>query len=274
MITTLILSKDRPAQCDLTIRTILEFSNLSKIGILYQYSNRRFLEGYSKLQKKFGNWMFLDQGKNSFRKSFCSLLDDLVKTEFILILCDDDVFIDTLDSHWCEEIFYVYPETECVSLRLGLNIDFCYSQNKEQGLPSDIRQKIWGAIYNRKLYPDRKTDWAHKPLTGSIYRTKYFKKMVFLSKFALNWKGPNLLEGAMNRTRWYGSGEVAMFNEPKILNLAVNIVQKEAKNRNSNLYNPELLNSAYLDGYDLYPVIEKQKLNTITAEARYEFKKI
>tara|TARA_A100001201_G_C4064333_1_gene193684 strand:+ start:239 stop:1138 length:900 start_codon:yes stop_codon:yes gene_type:complete len=126
MFTSIVFSKDRPLQLDLTLKSIAtNFSN-SRVVVLYKTSNEEYESSYSVLMQEHENVSFVKQRH--------SIFDDIHKIiegleGYVYFLTDDCIVYQpaTLSVEELDNLFETVRDLEqnkllsCVSLRLGEN---------------------------------------------------------------------------------------------------------------------------------------------------------
>lgn len=242
----IVYTKNRACQLDLLLRSIKDnFSNVNKVWLLEDGFNGEFRVGYDKIKS-------LDYGLDikhihQTKETFCNVLRDVVeniKTDFVLPLCDDDVFIRYTDITNISN----YVDNNVIGIHLRFSSDLTVSYGK------------WGILPLPKLFPAGdylKWDWTTYKVHsrwgyayqagGLIYKTEFFKYMINNIEFNL----PNSLEGAMmdGRYKWKKNFTVAFKHSP-IVNISVNKIQTDVPNRGGRdvNYQPSELNSIFLSG--------------------------
>ncbi|MBW2740980.1 MAG: hypothetical protein JRE64_19525, partial [Deltaproteobacteria bacterium] len=131
----IVFSKDRALQLHALISSYLEkVASPVPIHILYHTSTQSHQKAYEKIIGIFpnNNISFTKQDSdNSFRSNLISLLKS-VHAEKIFFLVDDVLFIEDFDI----EDFVKFDTDKFVpTLRMGLNLNKCYTLQKEQPLP-------------------------------------------------------------------------------------------------------------------------------------------
>lgn len=262
----IIFSFNRPCQLELLLRSMKmhwnDFDN-QEIKVIYTYSNDSFEAGYNKLKNECkGNIEFVKQV--TFRQNVINCID--TSKELVIFGTDDDVFIRDFDLQ-CKEVdfFKQRPEIITLSLRLGKNISYCYTQNRFISRPLLIK----GADYNLWNWTEgEEGDWTYPfSLDFNLYETDFI--LPYIKKF--EFRSPNTLEGFFARIMPYARYLMMGFDEPKIVNLPINRVQMDNKNRHGRIP-AEFLNYKYLDGYVIdYSKLEIFNGNSCHIESKVEF---
>lgn len=268
MIDIIILSKNRACQLDSCIRSIYHnFPSRGEINILYRIDNTDsdYAAGYEKLYREAKNTAIFNRESN-FHDDFINLLKKS-ESKYILIMCDDDIFIRDLPEISVNNIISVKRENEkigSISLRLGENINFCHPQQRPVDLPKNgdriliedaINDEFAGKFETTakietqiitwdwtQCYPHNEFGYPHN-VNGNIYDREYLLNLCERVEF----KAPNSLEAAMDANRDGTKPLMASFSETKILNIPQNIVQSEGRTLCEGLSAAEL-NELYLAG--------------------------
>jgi len=239
---SLIFSKNRACQLELCLRSHQRFWG-EQIKVLY-VADKEFQSGYDKLKKMYPDVEFITQ------TDFWKQVNDLVEGKFTTFNCDDDVMIREFHEGMPEFLeFRNNPDILTLSFRLGQHYD--YSWDAEVSFPTpEFRQGMWewwryGFDYG---YP--------MSVLGNIFRTSDIKPLLDSRGFT----SPNTLESVLAKDP-ISRPLMICFDEPRSINLPMNLVQNEAKkNRYAGLSTKEL-NQKFLNGYviDLDDIIEKAK---------------
>ncbi len=244
----IVFSKDRALQLHALISSYLEkVASPAPIHILYHTSTQSHQKAYEEIIEIFpnNNISFTKQDSdNSFRSNLISLLKS-VHAEKIFFLVDDVLFIEDFDI----EDFVKFDTDKFVStLRMGLNLNKCYTVQKEQPLPElmpDIikdKDKItWK--WNQGVY-----DWAYPvSLDGHFFSTQEITAMIQLIDFS----APNTLEDQLQKFRRFFLFRMGVsYRKSKIVNIPCNKVQDENKNIHGNLHQDFLLEQ-WQQGYQM-----------------------
>ena len=126
MFTSIVFSKDRPLQLDLTLKSIAtNFSN-SRVVVLYKTSNKEYKDSYSMLIEEHENVSFVEQHNSIFDD-----IHNIIKTidGYVYFLTDDCIVYKNVDlnTEEIDSLFEVVKDPDgkkllsCISLRLGEN---------------------------------------------------------------------------------------------------------------------------------------------------------
>lgn len=244
-VTTIIFSRDRPAQLDLCLRSIEQHASqtLAPILVLHKPSDLDYGDGYATCIREHPEACF--EIETDFRADTLSLLD--VAEEHVTFVMDDDVFYRPLDGLEPdpETLLGNAPGLLCVSLRLGENTTYCYPHDRPQGLPRFIEDEDalvwdWRAGDADFGYPGS--------LDGHVFRTADVHAMVADAGF----DNPNTLEDALVRgCAHLLAPRMACYRESRLVGVPVNrVAQSHWGNRygDEHFESERILNADYLAG--------------------------
>ena len=247
------------------------------IKVLFNYSNKDFLQGYQHLIKSFEqieNITFLKEEeytalsllqphslsipnvlhvaanrklwkyKTNFRKIILQELS-LSNAQNIMFLTDDSVFITEIDIDMVSLNKWLFekPNSRQFALRFG----------KEMiAKTAVVRQGATYMEWNIADYPFLSDMGYPFSVDGHIYNCDSMRKLLEKQVFA----NPNSLEGYVSararRSHFFTEIRCAM--KPYLLSYPLNMVQTDVNNQSQNL-SVEYLNNLYLDGWCLeYPI--------------------
>ena len=133
-----IFSKDRAAQLDLLLRSMLWL--MADKYVIYTCSTKNHDKGYDKLFWDY--WcdrsdIHLFMQEDNFKDSLLRHID--TEQAGTVFFTDDDVFID----NW-PMITFAFPDNvACLSLRLNPRMDYCYTLNRKQVPPKMQPGWLW-----------------------------------------------------------------------------------------------------------------------------------
>jgi hypothetical protein len=254
----IIFSKDRAMQLDLLLESILLNFDVEdyQINILYKASNDEFQRGYDLLINKYPQFNF--KIEESFKNDVLSLFNDCKYTVFFT---DDDIIYKSfkLNNDELHNIFMI-TEANCFSLRLGLNTNHCYTQQRLNKLNNYNTHNFY---YDVNLIEpviswkvaDGTNDYAYPmSVDGHIFKTEYIKNLCEV----LEYSNPNLFEAMLsNFTR--PEMIISSYEHSKLVNSPINKVQDIFQNLSGMKYrySVEDLNEMYLDGV----ILNLEKIN-------------
>ena len=209
MITSIIFSKDRPLQLDLTLKSVYKNFSQSTSNIVIYDCSPEFDASYVKLKEEHPHVQWWKQGRSLFKDVWVAIgsSDD----DLVCFFTDDGImFSESPEIH--PDIFNNGPHVACFSLRMGINIDS--RSHKGESFPDlpqkdlEILQDKW-LIWRRSL-PSYGSYWSYSlSLDGHIFRKEEIFDMVgelvYLQGYKEFKQNPNKLEEALQRFWAVGS---------------------------------------------------------------------
>lgn len=220
--TAIVFSKNRPIQLYALLESMFTNSNMvpSDVNVLYK-ADHEYIWPMEQLKQDFPNVNF--HPEFNFRTQVMALVEG--GKEHIVFFTDDDVFKDKVDFELVTKFMQANLPVFCFSLRLGKHLDYCYSTQSKQSVPSGTTKEPF-FVWNWKG-----TDWDwNYPLSvdGHVIRKT---DILFAMKNSGEWKSPNTFEG--NMSHLHGQiphPQMACFTTSKVFNIPHNRVQSEVKN--------------------------------------------
>ena len=179
----IVTSKNRPAQLDLLLRSMIKnFKEIKKIHVLYKSTTNDFDAGYELLKEKLNlDNIFYVKEKN-FKGDYLSILNNIT-TNFFMNFCDDNVVIDDFGIDFLLKAFESDEDIINVSLRLNPKYNFCYTAQKNIDIPDFEAKENYIKWDWTKCDPN--LDWGYcQPQDTNIYKTNEYKNLV--SKFNIH----------------------------------------------------------------------------------------
>lgn len=188
---TVIFSKDRPIQLDLTLKTNRKYSTpkIKNEIVIYKASDDRIENAYRQVAKENKHTTFIKE--TDFREDLLNCLDN---KEYILFLVDDCIF--TRKYSIKDALFYLNLCEGALgfSLRLGVNTTYCYSLNILNELPEmqTMRNEDRNGVYAFNWQSIKNGDFAYPlEISSSIYRLSDIRPLLehiyFFSPNSLEW---------------------------------------------------------------------------------------
>lgn len=254
-----VYSYDRPLQLYAFLESISNYvSGLNVITVIYRTSSDDFQQAYQKVQKNFSHVIMQKQSSNP-QADFKQLTINAVYNncaKYIIFAVDDIIVTDYIDLSASIALLEKY-NAYGFYYRLGKNLSECYSFNCKMNMPllDEVEPDVFAWKFSSGLY-----DWNYP---HTVDMTLYKKNDITPFILELVYHTPNSLEGC------WASKTTAIKNRcglccghTKIVNVPLNLVQKEWPNRNMNLYTPDQLLQKFNDGekidiYDLYKIENK-----------------
>lgn len=245
--TCLIFSKDRAIQLFALLETYLKFtSNKIPIFIIYNTSNNEHAHSYIELKnlfkKKIPRLKFIKEN-NSFRNTLLDFLTQ-IKTKNMFFLTDDNIFINKLDLNCLSSID---PQKKILSLRLNPEIEYSYTSRLKFKPPVFNLNKDYKNILEFNWF-DKIGEWSDPwSVDGHLFSTAEILVLSKLSEFNY----PNSYEGALKTFNFLIQDRKGLcFDNSKIMNIPMNVVQSEIDNFNDNISTEYLLNR-WKNGYKI-----------------------
>ena len=228
----IVFSKNRPMQLQATIESS-RLGCFDNIDVIYK-SDDEYKEGYEILKIRFPKVNFVEQ--TDFKKDLLGLF----KYEWTCFAADDDIFYGQFDKSILKEIT---NDVVCFSLRLGMNINYCYSNDK----PNQIKNYEDKGEFIKFNWREQELDFGY-PLSviSHIFRTTQIKALSEKEVYS----NPNIYEGVLQRHLEGLQANMVAYKQSRVFGVPANRVNDTNANRNGlkNPYTTEELNRMYLEG--------------------------
>ena len=245
----IVFSKDRAMQLHALLASYFSYvKNPVPLYILYTSSNERHSKSYDELKSLFEIKEIVFIKESAFKPDLEKLLTT-INTDNLFFMTDDGLFIDSFDMN---EVTAFNPIHIIPSLIKGLDLTYCYIQDRKQNLPSFITVPESDMPTSMKCWEWSKaesfSDWAY-PLSLDV--TFYDKKEIQALIKNTSYKGPNSLETALHNhySPIFLQRKGVCFEKAKYVNIVCNVVNTEHKNRNTGLHSIEELLKKWEEGY-------------------------
>ena len=221
-------SYNRPLQLYALLESLQTYvTGLTATHILYRADSDAFEAGYEQVKKEFPFVHFLRQStihpRADFKEHTLSFINN-AKENFLLFAVDDIIVKDYVDLKTCADLLEKH-DAYAFYLRLGKHTDYCYAENKYQGIPllSSVSDQVFSWNFGDGL-----CDWNY-PQTVDM--TLYRKADLIYMLPGLYFDTPNIFEN-----EWAGcvrplKSQGLCFEHSKIINLPLNSVQPDWENR-------------------------------------------
>ena len=245
----IIFSYDRPLQLYALLESLQKYvSHINSTTIIYRTSNERYNNGFKIAASDFPLVTFLQQQSIYDFKTLT--LQALTKSTspYVVFAVDDNIVKDVINLHECIE-WLEHENAYGFYLKMGLNLDYCYTENAAQVLPP--KKQVSADVFSWEFDLGEK-DW-HYPNTVDM--TLYRKEDLLFLFESLEYTNPNLLEGRW--AEWWvvhkAPSPIGLFyDSSKILNIPLNKVQSvNPLNRDMNLYTPQELLEKFEAGFKM-----------------------
>lgn len=266
---TVIFSKNRPLQLDLTLTTNEIFCKDRKIGdeiVLYKTSNEKFERAYEQVAKEHPNAVFIKE--EEFKKDLLTILD---RRHYVLFVVDDCIFTHPYSLNTVCSLLDICEGVLGFSLRLGYNTKICYPIAKENDIP---KMQIMGNGVNAFSWKEAGEGDFSYPLeiSSSAYR---YDDLKFLLE-NLPYTNPNTLEWMLSlSTKYFSNKQFVLCYENSVAFCnPINRVEIDNNNRSgvNPKYSTENLLNLYDAGYRIdYRLFEKFVSNGAHQEVDIDF---
>lgn len=235
MTDVIVYSKNRPLQLYALLESMYVMTDAKEsadVTVIYKY-DEAYLPCLEELRTKFSGVRFLHQ--EDFRKDTLTTLITSVN-QYSTFLVDDIIFKSGVSFKDIESLLSTNPNILTFSMRMGLHLNLCYPTNSYQPIPN-------GNVVNEIFVWDwtqASGDWAYPvSLDGHIFK----KSDVLKWASRINFTNPNQFEDYLQHSFKMDSVEkhCVCHTNSIIVNLPLNRVQDEYKNRCGELSAEELL---------------------------------
>ena len=222
------------------------------LSVIYKASNDEYKRGYDEIS-----------GVNKIEQTdFRQNVLDLLTSDYVMFLCDDDIVFKEMD-------FVLIEDIACFSYRLGMNIDYCYSNDKPNKI-KNVYSKDNGKI--SWFWNSEELDFGYPlSVTAHLFKTQVIKEL--LVKISFN--NPNEMEMNLQSLSYLLPSVMFSYEDSRIVGVPANKVNDITNNRNglTHSYTTKSLNDRFLKGERIdfeqmsYPVHSAQQ------ELEYKFDK-
>jgi len=244
-ISGIVFSKDRAMQLQALLSSYFFYTkNYAALTILYTCSTEEHRKSYAILKDEMKAYPVNFIQEDLFALQLRYLVKNTA-SDRIFFMTDDGLFVDHYDLH---DSLQFDPVKNIFSLRLGVDMDFCYSYNRPQQIPAfkefpqsdnDFKTWKWSAMKDSP-------DWIY-PL--SVDATIFLKSEVAIMLEALEFKNPNSLEYQMQQYNdLFICRNGICYDKVKYVNVPCNIVQTEFDNISTGAFSTAELLKLFLDG--------------------------
>ncbi|MFZ4770695.1 MAG: hypothetical protein ACOYLO_11000 [Ferruginibacter sp.] len=257
----IVFSKDRAMQLHALLSSYFYYTkNYGPLTILYTYSDANHERSYNMLQEEMKHFPVTFIKETDFAGQLIEVINQ-ADADRLFFLTDDGIFIDHYDLN---DSLYFDPVKHIFSLRLGADLDFCYSYNIPQKIPSFHEMKKEGAPFYCWNWDSMtgSPDWIY-PL--SVDATVFFKKEMEMLLNQLEFKNPNSLEYQMQQYNdLFLCRTGVCYAKVKYVNVPCNIVQSEFENISTGAFSTGELLHHFLAGKRIdWKIVEKWKARDV-----------
>jgi len=234
----IVFSKDRSIQLHALLSSYFELvTNPAPVTVLYHTSSTEHYQAYRDLADIFVDFQvhFQRQHPGKFKEDLLGILSRQ-KSDKIFFLVDDMLFVEKidLDNFTCFDTDIFVP-----SLRLGQNLNFCYTLQQKQPLPNWLNNPQCPPKMMSWSWQDGKFDWAY-PLSvdGHLFGRWEILAMTEL----LDFTAPNTYEIALQQFSDIFETRIGIaYKKSAVVNIPWNKVQKEHDNLSGSIHQDHLL---------------------------------
>ena len=228
-----VFSMDRPLQLFSLLESYyFNCEDPVPLYVILKATDDGFLEAYKEVENYYLRFDIIFVYETSFKVNLIEVLNK-VPSKYLFFLVDDNMF----KSKFSFSDFLSFPNRDkhIFSLRLGKNLNFCYTRNLSQSLPNFKEQDgllSW-------LWRKGECDWNYVfSVDGHFYETK---EVLELSKL-ISFKAPNSFEANMNIFRYIFRRKKGLcYHNSVLINVCLNRVQDEIENISGDFSSIELL---------------------------------
>lgn len=242
-----VFSKNRPLQCYSFLESCEQYvSGVSKLSIIY-CADEPFKSAYEVVKADFPYVNFVQQSsdpRSDFQKLTCKAVF-ASNASHVIFAVDDIVVIDQVDLRRCAQLMDQY-DAYAFYLRLGTEIDTCYSEGRHTGQPR--LKMVEDGVYAWRFCKGT-GDWGYP---HSVDMALFRKRDVRTPLLSMIYSSPNTFEAKWSN---FAPGKMQLrglcFTYSKIVNLPLNIVQKDFRNRHEQEYTADVLLEKFNQGFKM-----------------------
>lgn len=238
----IVFSYDRPMQLYALLESIEYYvSGVADTFIIFRTSDQEYEQAYKTVQKRFPHVHFFRQTP-PYQDLKETLLRCVLKNQnpYIIFSVDDIIVKNYIDLHECTKALQDY-HAHGFFLRLGKNLNYCYPLSRPQKLPLFIAEQnnICCWQFNTGQY-----DWCYP---NNLDFTLYALPDLLPYLCNDDYTTPNFLEGKlMDHANFNALG--LCYETSKIVNIPINIVQKDFPNNCAHSYSTRKLLDLFNQG--------------------------
>ncbi len=261
----IVYSKDRPLQLLSFLESLGKYATgVNKVFVVYASSDA-YEPGYKEVFEKFNGLTIYRQNNNLHGTDFKQINLDIINqmvSNYVAFAVDDIVVKDRFDFAECAK-YLRHTDAYGFYLRLGDHVDYCYTENRYQGVPHLIPvSESMGAW----RFSSGQADWNYP---NCLDMTVYKKATAISAITNLNYRAPNSMEGT-----WAGRADHnkigLCYYDSKIVNLPLNLVNTEITgNRHMHSYSVAQLYDLFRRGFKM-DINKLEKIKNRSAHMEYE----
>jgi len=243
----LVFSRDRPLQLHALLTSYLALcEDPAPLSVIYSALTPEYDVAYAQVIEEIGDARIsvTSEEELGFRKT---LLNELApnSSSHVFFLVDDIVFTE---SWRFSSLLPFSTESSIVSLRLGSNLNWSYTNDRRQRVPKLVGLSQFesaagdprdaDALFSWKWIRGE-SDWAYPlSLDGNVFRVEPLRQLVS----QLDFHSPNSLEARLQKhASMFLMTWGVCFGKSRLVNLPLNRVQNDIPNRHGQISAQELL---------------------------------
>lgn len=242
----IVFSKDRPLQLYAFLESLTtQAKGFHDITVLCHAKNERMAHAYKQVEQAFPTVDFVYQScenpRGDFKRLLCSLVDHS-HANYLIFAVDDIIVTDSFDIQECAKML---EQTKAYGfyLRLGKDITGCFMERRETGTPQFY--PVQGGIGVLWHFEAGQGDWRYP---NTVDMTLYPKATVVQACHQLSYHSPNTFEGVWCGWRLNLKTYGLCFETSKMINIPMNLVQTDWKNRVTNIFTADQLLDVFEKG--------------------------
>lgn len=218
----IVFSMDRPIQLFSLLESYYKYcENAVPLYVIYKVSNHDFKKGYKEVEIYFRSKEVTFIEEKSFKEDLIATIN-IISSKYLFFLVDDIIF----KSHFSFNDYLSLPNRDnyILSLRLGENLNYCYTRTLKQNLP---QFKNVGKFISWD-WRNGESDWNY---VFSVDGNIYLKRDVLEMTKVIPFKAPNSYESNMNIFRFLLRRKKGLcYPKSVLVNVCLNRVQDEIEN--------------------------------------------
>lgn len=250
-----IFAFDRPLQLESLLRSGEKYiTGLGETFVLYRSSDDQFDAAFDAVKALYPHVNFVKQNRHDpygcFKKLFLECIFERSKSDYMFIGVDDIIVTNYVDVSACArdlETFNAYG----FYLRLGKNIRQCYTLSIEQDFPlPDPLEEVKPGIF-RWVFKQGHYDWN---FPHSADMTVFKKSDVRQALYEMDYCTPNSLDRVWDAYAHHNGVRdryALCFDHSKMINIPLNIVQENKRDRNMGFFSTADLLEEFNAGFKI-----------------------
>ena len=234
---TVILSKDRPAQLDLLLRSIKKHVigwPDHAITVLYRTTHQAYAKGYETVRAEHPELAYLEE--ESFRRDF-QMIALRRQEEYFQVLVDDDCYVRPWSMSDPEfKHFSTDDQVVALVLRMAPYMDYCYPLHLRVPPPKFDERRAWA-------WKDLVGDFGYPhSIDATVWRTSTIRGVLAYGPYRNVHELEPALSIAMTKPL------AICYGKPRVLNVANNTVQDTATPNRHGGGDAAAMNERFLGG--------------------------